>query len=91
MRTLVTAFLLGAVAVGLAAAAAAVAILIVADAAGWESFSAEIGSLVFVSFERAGEDTEATVGPGIAVAAVAGGVLNALGASLLKRRRDLLH
>lgn len=86
MRALVIPFLLGAVAAGFAAGAAAVAVVIVADAGGWASFRAALGPLLLVEFERSGTATAATFGPGIAIAAVAGGLLNAAGAALLRRR-----
>lgn len=86
MRALVTAFLLGAAAAGFAAGAAAVAVVIVADAGGWAGFRAALGPLLLVEFERTGSATAASFGPGLAVAAIAGGLLNALGAALLRHR-----
>ena len=91
MRAVLIAFLLGAAAVGFAAGAAAVASVIVADAGGWDSFRIALGPLLVVEFDRSGTETEATFGAGIAVAAVGGGLLNAAGAALLRRRRDRLH
>lgn len=86
MRPLVIPFLLGAAAVGFAAGAAVVAIVIVADAGGWESFRAALGPLLVVEFDRSATATATTFGPGIGVAALAGGVLNAVGAIFLRRR-----
>lgn len=87
MRPLVTAFLLGLVAVGVAAGAAAVAAAIAADAGGWGGYRISLGPLLLTEFERDGADTAASFGPGLAVVATVGGVLNALGAALLLRRR----
>ena len=86
MRPLVIAFLLGAVATGVAAGAAAVAIAIAADAAGWGGFRVALGPVLVLAFEREREVTEAGFGPGLALIALAGGCLNTVGAWLLRRR-----
>lgn len=91
MRALLIPFLLGAAALGITAGAAAVAVVIAAEAGGWDSFRAGLGPVLVVAFERSGKATAATFGPGIAVAAAVGGLLNAAGAALLRRRRDHLH
>jgi hypothetical protein len=89
VRPVLTAFLLGAVAVGLVTGAAAAALVIVADAAGWNTFRAAIGPLELLTFERSGAVTASTLGPGLALPALAGGVLNAAAARFLVRRERL--
>ena len=86
MRPLVTAFVLGAVAVALVAGAAALALFVLADAAGWDGFVVGAGPLVVLELERTPRETSATVGAGFAALAIAGGALNAAGAALLRRR-----
>jgi hypothetical protein len=86
VRPVLTAFLLGAVAVGLVTGAAAAALVIVADEAGWNTFRAAIGPLELLAFERSGAVTTSTLGPGLALPALAGGVLNAALARFLVRR-----
>lgn len=89
MRPLLIAFLLGAVAAGIVAGAAAAALVILADAAGWDSFRAAAGPVLLLAFERADGVTRSSFGQGLALIAVAGGCLNATGAWVLQRRRDL--
>jgi hypothetical protein len=87
VRPLVIAFLLGAVAAGIVAGVAVVVVVIVADAAGWDSFRAAIGPLELVAFERRRMETQSTFGPGLGLIAFAGGALNASAAGVLRRRR----
>jgi hypothetical protein len=82
----VIAFLLGSVAAAITFYAAGFVLGIVAQNGGWSSFRIAAGPLVFFTFERTKELTSTTFGPGLAPAALAGGVLNALGAGFLRRR-----
>lgn len=86
MRALVTPFLLGCVAFGAVLVTAALAAGVLAQASGWGDVRVALGPLVFVAFERSGETTATTFGPGLAAATAFGGVVNALGAALLHRR-----
>jgi hypothetical protein len=84
----VIAFVLGAVAVGLAASVAGFVLGVVAQSGGWESFRVALGPLLFLSFERVPGETSTTFGNGLSLLALAGGALNALGAALLRRRAE---
>lgn len=86
MRPLVKPFLLGFVAFALVVSSAAVALGIVAEENGWESTRIALGPLELVAFERARGATSMSFGPGLAVLALVGGVLNALAAALVRRR-----
>ena len=77
-------------AIGTAALAAVVAVAglvagVAADAAGSSSFRVAIGPFVVVEFDRVGGGSETTLGAGVAVVALAGGLANAAAASLLLR------
>ncbi len=86
MRPLVIALLLGSLAVAITLFAAGFALGIVAQSDGWPSFRVAAGPLTFFAFERTKDMTSTTFGAGLPMAAVAGGVLNALGAGFLRRR-----
>jgi hypothetical protein len=86
MRTVLIAFLLGVVAVGIAVSVAGLVLGIVAQSGGWASFRVALGPVVFLSFERHPHETSTTFGNGLFLLALAGGALNALGAALLRRR-----
>ena len=86
MRTVVIAFVLGAVALGTALSVAALVLGIVAQSGGWVSFRVALGPVLFLSFERLPGETSTTFGNGLLLLALAGGALNALGAALLQRR-----
>ena len=86
MRALVIPFVLGCVAVGGLVAATTLVLGIVAEMSAWGDMRLELGLLLFVGFERAGATTAATFGPGLAVIALLAGLLNAVGAALLRRR-----
>ena len=89
MRTLLIAFLLGTVAVGLVAYGVATAVVMLALAEGWSSFRVAVGPLVLVDVERTARgDDVSTFGPALAVVAVLGGAVNAAGAPLLRRRQE---
>ena len=85
MRPLVIAFALGALAVGALAVAAALAAGVVAEANDWNEVRIAVGSLLFVAFEREGRTTATTLGSGLLAIALLAGVLNAVGAALLRR------
>jgi len=86
VRPLVIAFLLGSFAVAITLYAAGFVLGILAQNGSWPSFRIVLGPLVFFTFERARDTTATTFGAGLAVAALAGGLLNALGAGFLRRR-----
>lgn len=87
MRPLVIAFLLGFVALALVAYGCAAAVAILADAEDWEPFRLALGPVLALEFERTGAGSATTFGPGLALAGLAGGVLNVAVAGLLRRRR----
>ena len=86
MRPVVIAFVLGAVAVGIAVSVAGLVLGVAAQSGGWESFRVALGPVLFLSFERMPGETSTTFGNGLLLLALAGGALNALGAALLSRR-----
>jgi len=86
MRTVVIAFVLGTLAVGVVASIGGLALGIAAQAGGWSSFRAGIGPLVLVSYERTAAASATSFGAGLPLLALAGGVLNAIGAGVLSRR-----
>lgn len=82
MRALVTPFLLGTAAAGLLVSGAALALA--AGAGG--NVHVALGPVSFVIVERSANVTSTSFGPGLMLAALAGGMLNALAAALLRRR-----
>mgnify|MGYP001559433834 CR=1 FL=1 len=91
MRSLLTtAFLLGTLAFAIIILAAAFAFVIAADAGGWASTDVSVGPVVFVIFERSADMTSTTFGPGIMLAALLGGAVNAVAARLLRLRGSRL-
>jgi recombinational DNA repair protein (RecF pathway) len=87
VRRLVIAFAIGAAAFALLVAVAGLVAGVAADAAGWSSFRVALGPFVVVDFERVGRGSETTLGAGVAVVALAGGIANAAAAALLLRDR----
>ncbi len=86
MRGLVVAFLLGSVAVAAVLATTALAAGVLAEASGWHGLRLAVGPVLLVAFERAGQTTATTFGPGLLAIVILAGALNALGAALLRRR-----
>ncbi len=86
MRPVVIAFVLGAVAVAIAASVAGLVLGIAAQSGHWHDFRVALGPLTFLSFDRLSSGTSTTFGNGLAVVSLAGGALNALGAAVLRRR-----
>lgn len=86
MRPLLTAFLLGAAAFAVLAYGAAVAIALIADTGGWASTRVALGPVTLLAFERTAGVTSTTFGPGLPLAALLGGVVNAAAAAVLRRR-----
>jgi hypothetical protein len=87
MRRLVIAFAIGAAALALVVAVAGLVTGVTADAAGWSSFRVALGPFVVLEFERVGRGSETTLGGGLAVVALAGGLANAAAAALVLRER----
>ena len=85
MRTLVTAFLFGAAAVGGFAFVGALAVGIVADAGAWGSFRLAVGPIVFLTFERSAAETSTVFGPGLGLVPFVAGAANAVSAYVLRR------
>ena len=86
MRTLVIALLLGGLAVAIALSVAGLVLGIVAQNGDWSSFRVAIGPVVFFAFERSRNVTSTTFGSGVPLAALGGGLVNAVGAGFLRRR-----
>lgn len=87
MRTvLVKAAVLGALATGLLAYACAVGLAVLAQA-GERALGIHAGPLVLVAVERTPGGTATTFGSGLLVVALLGGIVNALLAVALARRR----
>ena len=85
MRSWLTAFALGAAAAALLSIATALGLTALADAAGRQSFRLAVGGLELVSFVRTAQGTATAFGPALALLPLAGGLLNAAGAALLRR------
>ena len=86
MRSLVTPFVLGTVAVAVLAYAAALALAIAAAAGDWGALHVALGPVTLVAVERSAGETSTTFGSGLALAGLAGGALNAAAAGFLRRR-----
>lgn len=86
MRTVLIAFILGAVAVSIALSAAGLILGIAAQTGHWGSFHIGLGPVGLLSFERSPSGTTTSFGEGLMLLSLAGGALNALGAALLRRR-----
>ena len=86
MRRLVTAFVLGSIAVVIVEFSIAVALAAAADVARWDDLRLALGPFAVLAIERTADTT--TVTPGVAAPALAfaGGLLNAAGAAVLTRR-----
>jgi hypothetical protein len=87
VRRLVIAFAIGTAALAAVVAVAGLVAGVAADAAGWSSFRVAMGPFVVVEFDRVGRGSETTLGTGVAVLALAGGLANAAAAALLLRER----
>ena len=85
MRRLVIAFAIGAAALAAVVAVAGLVAGVTADAGGWSSFRVAVGPFVVVEFDRVGRGSETTLGTGVAVVALAGGLANAAAAALMLR------
>lgn len=81
----VRAFALGAAAAGLLAYALAAAIAVIAQSGG-RTVDVHVGPLVLVAIERTGATTATSIGSGLLLVALLGGVVNALAAAVLARR-----
>jgi hypothetical protein len=88
MRTFVIGLVVGTAALSAVLYAAALALGVVADSNGFASFEWSLGPVTLFAFERAGRSTAMTVGAGLALIALAGGVLNGAAATWLHRRRN---
>lgn len=86
MRSLLTPFLLGTVAVAVLVYAAALALAIAAATGEWGSLHVALGPVTLVAVERSADETSTTFGSGLALAALAGGALNAAAAGFLRAR-----
>jgi hypothetical protein len=82
----VTAFALGVAAVGALALVSALVLAALADAGGRDALRVGLGPLVLVEFERGPRGTATTFGPALLVLPLLGGLLNAAGAAILRRR-----
>jgi hypothetical protein len=87
MRPHLIAFALGFLALGVAAFAVVLAVGIGTDLSGSAASRLALGPLVFLETERSAAGSSLTLGPGILLVAVAGGVANALTAALIRARR----
>lgn len=86
MRTLLIAFLLGSVAVGIVLLVTGFAVGIAAQAGDWGNFRIGVGRVVALEFRRSPDGSSTTFGSGILIAAAVGGALNAAAAAFLSRR-----
>jgi hypothetical protein len=86
VRAVVIAFVLGTVAVWVALLVAGFALGIAAQSGGWASFRVGFGLATLLEFTREPAGTSTTFGPGLALAALLGGALNAAAAAWLRRR-----
>lgn len=87
MRSVVLrAVVLGAAAVGLVAYACAAAAAVIVQVGG-STLDVRLGPVTLVAVERAGTGVATTFGSGLLVVALLGGIVNALLAVLLARRR----
>lgn len=84
--TLVRGFLIGVVASG-AIVFVAAATLAAAVSSGSGSLHLAVGRVLLVGVDRAGDDVATSFGPGLVMVAAVGGVLNAVGAWVVGRRR----
>ena len=87
MRAVVIAFLLGCLAVTVAALAAALCIAFLVEVRAVHVVDVSAGGLLLVRAVTTQTGVEATLGAGVAVAAVVGGGANALAAAVLASRR----
>jgi hypothetical protein len=81
----VRAFVLGAVGVGLLVYVAAAAVAVAAEA-GARDLDARLGPVLLVAVEHVGNSSSLTLGPGLALVAVGGGLVNATAAVVIARR-----
>ena len=86
MRTYVIALALGSIAVMLVLVVTGLALGVAADSGGWGSFRIGLGPVLLLEFERRATSADTTLGNGLLLAALAGGLLNAAGAAALRRR-----
>ena len=81
------AFFLGALALGLLAYALAAALALTATEQRWGTLRIGLGPIALVSVERVDGATVTTFGVGIAVVGLIGGLVNAMAALAIARRR----
>jgi hypothetical protein len=81
------AFFLGALALGVLAYALAASLALTATERDWKTLRIGVGPLVLVAVERIDGATVTTFGAGIAVVALAGGIVNATAALAIMRWR----
>jgi hypothetical protein len=86
VRAVVIAFVLGTAAVWVVLLVAGFALGIAAQSGGWGSFRVGFGLATLLEFSREPAGTSTTFGPGLALAALLGGALNAAAAAWLRRR-----
>jgi hypothetical protein len=86
VRRLVTAFMLGSIAVVFVEFGIAVALAAAADVARWDDLRLTLGPFAVLAIERTADTTTATPGVAALALALAGGLLNAAGAAVLTRR-----
>jgi hypothetical protein len=86
VRAAVTAFFLGAAAVGALAFGSALVVVVLADASGRDALRIALGGLEVLSFERRGGGSTTTFGSALALLPLVGGLANALAATLLHAR-----
>jgi hypothetical protein len=80
------AFGVGAMTVGFMALIVFIALGPIAHGAGWSDLDLSIGPMSIFAYESNDSGFSTSFGPGILLLALAGGVLNAIGAALLRDR-----
>jgi hypothetical protein len=86
VRPAVTAFFLGAAAVGALAFGAALVVLVLADASGRNALRVALAGIEVLSFERRTRGSTTTFGSGLVLLSFLGGLANALAATVLHSR-----
>jgi hypothetical protein len=83
VRAAVTAFFLGAAAVGALAFGAALVVVVLADASGRNALRVALAGVEVLSFERRSGGSTTTFGSGLVLLPFLGGLANALAATVL--------
>jgi hypothetical protein len=86
VRVGVTAFLLGAAAVGALAFGAALVVVVLAEASGRDALRVALAGVEVLSFERRSGGSTTTFGSGLVLLPFLGGLANALAATVLHAR-----